>query len=283
MLSYRHGFHAGNFADVHKHVVLTMLLEHLLSKDKPFCYVDTHAGAGSYDLQSKFAQKHREHESGYQRVAAAAAPPPVVQRYLQLVASAGAMDDAGVLRRYPGSPCLTQAMLRTGDRMILSELHNTEVPLLREQFGTDHRIAVHHRDGYEALPGLVPPRERRGLVLLDPSYELRDEFLSTTAALLAAWRKWPTGIYLVWYPLHRQQPVAAFHRKLVQGGLRRALAAELHVGAGDAPNRLTGSGLVVVNPPWQFSGQLQSVSGWLAEAMARESHAPPRVRWLAPE
>lgn len=283
MLSYRHGFHAGNFADVHKHVVLTMLLDHLRGKDKPFCCIDTHAGAGSYDLQSKFAQKHREYESGYLRVAAAAQPPPPVRRYLELVRQAGVVDPAGVLRHYPGSPCLAQALLRPGDRLILSELHNTEAPLLRERFAGDARVAVHHRDGYEALPGLVPPRERRGLVLLDPSYELGDEFLSTTTALLAAWRKWPTGMYLVWHPVHRLQPVAAFQRKLVQGGLRKALAADLHVGTGDAPNRLTGSGLIVVNPPWQFATHLQSVSLWLAQAMGRDSPPPPRVRWLAPE
>jgi 23S rRNA (adenine2030-N6)-methyltransferase len=283
MLSYRHGFHAGNFADVHKHVALVMLLEHLQKKATPFCFIDTHAGAGLYDLQSSFAQKHREFESGYLRVAAGAAPQQQVRRYLECVVAAGVTDPPDVLRSYPGSPRLAQAMLRAEDRMVLAELHNTEVPMLRANLGDGRRVAVHHRDGYEALPGLVPPRERRGLVLLDPSYELRDEFVRTTDALLTAWRKWSTGMFLIWHPLHRNQPVAAFHRKLVQGGLRKALVAELHVGASDAPNRLTGSCLVVVNPPWQFAGKLLAASQWLARTMAQEQHAPPRVRWLVPE
>jgi len=285
MLSYRHGFHAGNFAEVHKHIVLIMLLEHLRAKQTPFCFVDTHAGAGSYDLRSAFAQKNREFESGYLRVATHAGPPPPVRRYLDLTAQAGTPDPdrPGGLRHYPGSPQLAQALLRPDDRMILVELHNTEAPLLRDLFRDDRRVAVHHRDGYEALPGMVPPCERRGLVLLDPAYELRDEFIRTTEALLAAWRKWPTGIYLVWYPLHRNQPVAAFHRKLVQGGLRKALVSELHVGNSDAPNRLAGSGLLIVNPPWQFETKLVPLSRWLEPVLARGEHAPFQVNWLARE
>ncbi len=285
MLSYRHGFHAGNFADVHKHIVLVMLLEHLCAKQTPYCFVDTHAGAGSYDLRSAFAQKNREFESGYLRVAAHAGPPAPVRRYLELTARTGKPDPArpGMLLEYPGSPRLAQALLRVEDRMILVELHNTEAPLLRDLFRDDRRVAVHHRDGYEALPGMVPPRERRGLVLLDPAYELRDEFIRTTETLLAAWHKWPTGIYLVWYPLHRNQPVDAFQRKLVQGGLRKALINELHVGNSDAPNRLAGSGLLIVNPPWQFEAKLLTLSRWLESALARGEHAPFRVNWLAPE
>ncbi len=285
MLSYRHGFHAGNFAEVHKHIVLIMLLEHLCRKPAPFCYVDTHAGAGSYDLQSVFAQKNREFESGYARVAIQTGPSAAVQRYLELASQAGTPDPdrPGLLRHYPGSPRLAQALLRSGDRMILSELHNTEAPLLRELFRNDPRVAVHHRDGYEALPGMVPPKERRGLVLLDPSYELGDEFIRTTEALLTAWHKWPTGMYLVWYPLHRNQPVDAFQRKLVQGGLRKVLMSELHVGNSDAPNRLAGSGLLIVNPPWQFEEKLGPLSRWLELALARGEHAPFQVNWLIPE
>jgi 23S rRNA (adenine2030-N6)-methyltransferase len=285
MLSYRHGFHAGNFADVHKHVILVALLDHLVRKEAAICFIDTHAGGGWYDLRGPFARKQREFAGGLLRVARQPDPPALVQRYLELVMLAGTPDpeQPGLVRHYPGSPLLARHLLRAGDRIVLSELHTSEAPLLRELFAGDGRVSVHHRDGYEALPGLVPPRERRGLVLIDPSYELRDEFLRVTAALLAAWRKWPTGVYLVWYPLHRAQPVTVFHRKLVQGGLRKILVSELRVGTADAPNRLGGSGLLVVNPPWQLENSLQAVMPWLARAMARGEHSPPRVYWLAPE
>jgi 23S rRNA (adenine2030-N6)-methyltransferase len=282
MLSYRHGFHAGNFADVHKHVTLVTLLDHLLRKPSPVCFIDTHAGAGRYDLHSAVAQRHREFAGGYLRVAAHAGVPALVQRYLEAVTRAGEADRRKPcsLRIYPGSPRLAQSLLRAEDRIVLSELHPADVPQLRRLFKGDGRANVHRRDGYEALPAFVPPQERRGLVLMDPAYELRDEFIRATDALLTAWRKWPAGVYLVWYPVHRTQPVAAFHRKLLQGGLRKALVCELHVGPGDAPNRLEGSGLILVNPPWKLEAQLHDTVSWLARAMARGEHAPGRVYWL---
>jgi 23S rRNA (adenine2030-N6)-methyltransferase len=280
MLSYRHGFHAGSFIDVHKHIVLVMLLEHLRRKDSPFCYLDTHAGAGLYDLESRFAQKHREFESGIGRLAARERPPAPVSAYLEIVAAA---NPAGGLRYYPGSPLIARRLLRPQDRMVLVELHSTEYPILKAGFHNDRQVAVHHRDGYEALPALVPPRERRGLALVDPAYELGDEFERVIESLGVAFRKWPTGIYALWYPVQRRQPLARFRRALRTSGVHSILMSEFRVDRETAPNRLAGSGLVLINPPWGLDRELPAVLAWLDPLLSRGRHAPPRLEWLVRE
>lgn len=285
MLSYRHGFHAGSFVDVHKHVVLVMLLEHLQKKNTPFCYIDTHAGAGIYDLDSRFPQKNREFETGISRLWDRDDCPAPLARYLALVRNLNpcAPGQTRRLRFYPGSPRIARAFLRPADRMILAEMHTTETPLLKQNFARDLQAAVHQRDGFELLPAVVPPRERRGLVLMDPSYELRDEFVKAFDAILAAWHKWPTGIYVLWYPVQRRQPIAQFQRALKRSGIRKILLSELNVAPDTAPNRLSGSGLVIVNPPWQFADDLEAVVHWLEPVLERGEHPRPRVRWLVAE
>jgi 23S rRNA (adenine2030-N6)-methyltransferase len=281
MLSYRHGFHAGNFADVHKHVALVMLLETLRRKEAGFCFIDTHAGAARYDLHAPFAQKHREFDGGLGRVWQRRDAPPAVNRYLHAIAAFN--NGAGFPRHYPGSPCLGRYFLRAQDRMILVELHNTEAPLLKQYFGRERQVAVHHRDGFEALPALVPPAARRGLVLIDPSYELRDEFSRAVAALIAAWKKWPTGVYVLWYPLHARYALRPFYERLEQSGMRKLLLSEIRVCGDDRARRLAGSGLVVVNPPWQFERNYRRVVHWLAGALDQGAHRAPRCYWLVPE
>lgn len=285
MLSYRHGFHAGNFTDVHKHVALVMLLEHLLRKETPFCCLDTHAGAGVYDLASRYAQTNREFESGITRLWGRNDCPPPVARYMEIVRSLNppGPDGSQHLRFYPGSPWIARTFLRPADRIVAAELHTTEAPALQQCFARDLRVQVHHRDGFEMLPALVPPRERRGIAFIDPSYELRDEFARAAAALTEAWQKWPTGIFLLWYPVQRRQPVARFHSRIRQSGIRKVLISEMSVVPDVAPNRLSGSGLLIVNPPWQFAPELQGVSRWLEGVLERGNHAPLRMRWLAPE
>lgn len=285
MLSYRHGFHAGGFADVHKHVALTMLLLALQRKPTPLCFVDSHAGAGSYDLGSDFAVKNREFETGITRLWSCKNAPAAVTAYLELIGKVNRVrTGAGQGPRiYPGSPRIARLLLRPGDRMVLMELHNSEYPQLKREFKHDRQVTVHHRDAYEALPGLLPPAERRGLVLLDPAYELRDEFIRLTETFSAAWRKWPTGVYLIWYPLQRRQPVPQFLRALKRTGIRRILLNELTVAPDDAPNRLSGSGLVIVNPPWQFDKEMNEAAQWLAPLLDRGAGVPPRTHWLVPE
>ncbi len=285
MLSYRHGFHAGGFADVHKHISLMLLLQALLKKDKPICCVDTHAGAGDYDLQDRFARTGREYETGIGRLWDRPDAPETVFPYLTAVrefnrARSGPEEAP---RYYPGSPRLMQALLRPEDRMILVERHNTEAPLLRRAFAGDARVAVHHRDGYEALPGLVPPRQRRGLVFMDPSFELRNEFHRAVDSLTRAWRKWPTAPYLLWYPVRARQPLAAFHRALKRSGITGMLIAELMVAPEDTPNRLSGSGLVIVNPPWHFVEQLRQAQDWIRPLLDRGARRGSRLEWLVQE
>jgi len=205
MLSYRHAFHAGNFADVFKHVLLVQLVRALRGKDKPFCLLDTHAGAARYDLGSaparknrEFADQNREFADGIGRLWRQPGLSSELGDYLDRVR---ALNPDGELRWYPGSPRIARDLLRPNDRLILAELHPTEFPLLKAEFRNDRQVAAHHTDGYAALNAFLPPPERRGLVLLDPPYELKDEFERLAEAVRRIHRRWATGIAAVWYPI----------------------------------------------------------------------------------
>ena len=285
MLSYRHGFHAGSFVDVHKHITLIMLLKSLLKKDSAFCYIDTHAGSAHYDLGSEFAQKNREYETGISLLWHAEDPPPVVVDYLNAVKKInGSRQGRGTeLHYYPGSPAIARQLLRARDRMVLMELHNTEIGLLQKQCAGDRQVQIHHRDGFEGLPGLVPPVEERGLVLIDPVYETRNEFNRLMETLITAWRKWPTGIYAIWYPVQHRQPVPRFHYELRTSGIRNIFLHEFRVIPDIAVNRLSGTGMIIINPPWQFDVKIKKLLEWLVPRLDRGSGAPARCEWLATE
>ncbi len=284
MLSYRHGFHAGNFADVHKHVTLVLLLESLLKKETPFCYIDTHAGAAMYNLQSGFAQKHREFENGIGRLWHRGQVPPPVMSYLQLVAAMknnrGARESP---RYYPGSPALAKILARPQDRMILMELHPADFRLLKSYFARDRRARVECRDGFEGLMAVLPPAERRGLVLVDPAYEAGNELERLAGVLERAWRKWPTGVYAVWYPLQKGLPVRRFHRELRNAGAKKIFLCEINVVPDSGSNRLGGSGMIIINPPWQVDLKLEEALAWLVPLLDRGTGLPPRCEWLVGE
>ncbi len=285
MLSYRHGFHAGNFIDVHKHITLMLLLESLKKKDTPFCYIDTHAGAANYDLRSDFAQKNREYETGIGRLWGLNKLPSWIAAYLDAVKTVNPdlQKDQNGPRYYPGSPVIARRMLRSQDRMILMELHNTEAPILKEYFKDDPQVSVHHRDGFEGLGGMVPSREKRGLVLVDPAYEVKGEFDRVVEVLTDAWNKWPAGVYAVWYPVQKKQPVPRFHYDLRNSGMKKIYLHEFSVIPDAAPNRLSGTGMVIINPPWKFDKQIKAVLHWLVPVLDRGSHLPARCEWLVPE
>ncbi|MGQ0657099.1 MAG: 23S rRNA (adenine(2030)-N(6))-methyltransferase RlmJ [Chromatiales bacterium] len=279
MLSYRHGFHAGSFADVFKHVVVTMLLQALRRKDKPFVYVDTHAGAGRYDLRSEMARKHAEHRDGIARLWGSPDAPPALTAYLETVAAI----NVGELRWYPGSPRIARHWLRDHDRIIVAECHRSEAPLLAREFHGDGQVTVVDEDGYHLIEASLPPRERRGLVLIDPSYELRDEPLRMLQALRGGHRRWATGVFAAWYPILPRVWIRPVHDGLAHGDIRRVLVTELCVYPDDNPLGINGSGMIIINPPWQFDDDLKTVLPWLWSKLSQGGQGRFRVDWLVPE
>lgn len=280
MLSYRHAFHAGNFADVLKHATLTLALQSLLKKDAALCYLDTHAGSGFYDLQGAPARKTGESEDGIRRIWQRSDVPAAIQPYLDAVR---AVNTGAELRYYPGSPCLVQRLLRKNDRMVLMELHTTEYPLLKQEFAADARMAVHHVDGFAGLKAFVPPKERRGIALVDPSYEVKTDFDNAVAAIHAAYERWATGVYLLWYPVLERALVNRLERRLHETGIRKILLAELCIRADDSATGLNGCGMVVINPPWQLDEQLKVLLPWLYQVLVPKGAGGQRVEWLVRE
>lgn len=254
-MNYRHSYHAGGFADVFKHIVLVALLQALQQKEKGFCYIDTHAGIGRYDLHSKEAQKTQESQSGIARLLTATNPPTLIQNYIDCVKSFNHF--------YPGSPCIARYFLRPQDKMILSELHAQDIQLLKQEFKNDPQVAVHHMDGYEALKAFLPPTERRGLVLIDPPYEKNNEFETIEKALQTALRRWATGIYAIWYPVKDRPSINRFQHTLKEKGIENTLWLELSIYPDDAPVSLNGSGVAIINSPWQLDKTLSEILPWL--------------------
>ena len=286
-MNYRHTFHAGNAADVFKHIVLLQLLRRLQRKPTPLCYVDTHAGRGRYALDYGDAQRSREFQRGIGRlwdVRGAADLPPTLTDYLAQIAG---FNRGGALAVYPGSPLLVRALLRPGDRMILCELQPGEAAILRDEFTTrpdgvrDPQAAIHQRDGYEALTALLPPTPRRGLVLIDPPYERPDEFAAALAGVTTAPRRWPQACAALWYPIKGPRAASLLHAAVLRSGLRDVLCAELRTRADD-PAILSGSGLLLAGAPWQTDLALRALLPDLAARLAdpEVAGASARVDWL---
>lgn len=277
MLSYQHSYHAGNFADVHKHVALVRLLRALQAKAAPLSYVDAHAGRGLYDLNSNEARKTGEADAGVCRLWQAGNAPPPVDDFVTLLRN---FNNHPEPRCYPGSAALAGALLRNDDRAILMELHPQELAPLRAYFKGDRRIAVHARDSYEGLPALTPPAIKRGLVLLDPSYEVKTEYHAVVDLLRAAHRRWPVAVYLLWYPLLPEGRHRQLLAQLQGSGLRKILNAELRFPPRE--HGMSGSGLVIVNPPWRFDNELAQAGEFLAQRLAG-GDGEHTVEWLARE
>ena len=278
MLSYRHAFHAGNFADVIKHVVLVEILQHLGRKAAPYAYIDTHAGAGMYDLGSAAAMKLQEHLAGVGKLF----PPdwPELELYFSILES---FNPTNTLQHYPGSPLIAHALLREQDRAWLFELHPADFAALRQNMSREPNIQVRNEDGFQGLLALVPPPQRRGVVLIDPSYEVKGDYARVGEVLARAWKKFSTGIYLVWYPVVRRQRVVDMENAIASHAIRNVQRFELAVAADSATRGMTAAGLIVVNPPWRLMERMRKVLPRLANTLGLDSGAGFKADVLAEE
>ncbi len=280
MLSYRHLFHAGNFADVFKHALLARLLIALGARDKPYLYLDTHAGTGRYDLSHEWAWKAREFEGGIARLWERRDIPGALAPYMDIVR---AENPKGRLRYYPGSPLIAAKLHRLGGRLVFTELNKDDCAELETVVGRARNTAVHLMDGYHALTAFLPPPEKRGLVLLDSSFDRAREFPRIVKALKEAHRRWATGVYAIWYPLMDAASMRDFARSLENSGIRKILRLELTIGRQAESRFMAGSGMVVINPPWKFDSESRPLLDWLAQALSPDGGGRSKVDWLVPE
>jgi 23S rRNA (adenine2030-N6)-methyltransferase len=281
-MNYRHAYHAGNFADVMKHAVLARIVEYLKRKDKAFRVIDTHAGTGMYDLSSEEAQKTGEWRGGIGTLLNAQLPgdaAALLKPYLDAVRAA---NPDGAVTRYPGSPAIARHLLRRQDRLTAIELHPADAAALKRHFAGDFQTRVIELDGWLALGAHLPPKEKRGLVLVDPPFEERDEFGRIVEGLKKAWRRWPGGIYALWYPIKERKAVEAFRRELAGAGIPKMLELALEIRAPSAEPRFDGSGMIVVNPPYPLEAEAKTLLPALATTLG-ETEATASVRWLAGE
>jgi 23S rRNA (adenine2030-N6)-methyltransferase len=282
-MNYRHAFHAGSFADVLKHAVLTRALLHLREKEAAFCVIDTHAGAGRYDLAGAEASRTQEWQDGIGKLWNH--PPDgeageLLAPYLALVR---AENPNGALRSYPGSPLIARALCRPQDRMVWCELEPAERNKLAASLGHDRRAQVSELDGWTALKSLLPPGERRGLVLVDPPFEEPNEFERLLDGLTEAHRRFATGVYLLWYAIKDPREAENFARRVARLGITKILRIELTVGSRPTDDPLAGCGLIAVNPPWTLEPELKVLLPALARLLGHANGGGYRLDRLAGE
>jgi 23S rRNA (adenine2030-N6)-methyltransferase len=282
-LNYRHAFHAGSFADVFKHAALCRILHYLRGKPAAFRVIDTHAGAGLYDLTGSEASRGGEWHDGIERLLAAKLSQPIsalLAPYLEVI---GALNERGRLKVYPGSPALTRAWLRPQDRLTACELEPKTAVALAGHLRGDTRIKTFEIDGWTALSAYVPPPERRGLMLVDPPFEQDSDFHRLSHDMAAAHRKWATGIFALWYPIKGRAEPDALAKRLRRQGIPKILRAELIVSSVSDPARLNGCGLILVNPPWTLEGELSTLLPALAGLLGRDGKGGFALDWLVGE
>jgi len=282
-LNYRHAFHAGSFADVFKHAVLTRILLYLCEKPAAFRVIDTHAGAGLYDLTGDEARRGGEWEEGIGKLVAATLPrdaEALLARYIEVVWS---HNPSGRLRTYPGSPVLALSLLRRQDRVIACELEPQAAIALRRNLRSDNRAKALEIDGWTALSAYVPPVERRGLVLVDPAFEQDGDYNRLTNGLAEAHRKWASGTYMLWYPIKGRPEPDALAKRLRRLAIPKLMRAELVVSPLSDPSKLNGCGLIIANPPWTLETELSTILPAIARVLGRDGQGSFQLDWLAGE
>jgi 23S rRNA (adenine2030-N6)-methyltransferase len=261
VLSYRHAFHAGNFADVLKHSVLTLVLEYMTRKDKGFYYIDSHSGAGMYQLSDEYAQKTGEYKNGIAKLIENDDLPEALQPYIDLVKNLN--QEAGELTLYPGSPGIARQFTRRQDSAHLFELHPTDIEHLKEYSQRWNKSHVKQSDGYQGVLGLIPPPNRRGVVLIDPPYELKEDYLKAVRTVITAYKKFATGTYILWYPVVKRELVEQMQNAFTKSEVRNLIQVEYCQHADTDEYGMTGTGLFIANPPWQLTSQLNEILPYL--------------------
>ena len=279
-MNYLHGFHAGNHADVLKHTVLLHLISQLKRKDKPFFVLDTHAGRGQYLIQGEQARRTDEAQGGIFKMIVLKKLPDALNAYLKQVER---VNPVGSLINYPGSPLLIAQQLREDDRLVCYEAQRTEADALKQLFAHDGKVQTHMGDGYAAVKALLPPPERRGLVLIDPPYEAQEqEYSSILEALQNGLSRWPTGQFALWYPIKQRRSLIGFFRNVAKLPCKSALQIELLVRPDNSPLRMNGSGMLIINPPYRMDAELGPSLSKLVELLD-DGGASHRIAWLKAE
>lgn len=264
MLSYQHAYHAGNFADVLKHVVLIQILTYLTQKDKPICYIDTHAGRGLYPLNSTEAQKNKEYLNGIFKLWNLKDPPETISDYLNIIKF---FNDSEKLSHYPGSPLIASHLLRPDDRLLTFELHPQEYSYLKSTTQNDKRIKTFFADGLTESINFLPPKERRGLVLIDPSYEVKADYLNVVKTIHNMHKRFSTGCFLIWYPILNGKNNLAIENEIVKLGIKNIQLIELGIYIENKPNSMMASGVLAINPPWTLYSQMELLLPYLSKCL----------------
>lgn len=281
MLSYRHSFHAGNFADLLKHLVLVYLVDYLNKKEKPYACLDTHSGAGLYSLHGSDSQKTGEYQQGIARlIAAPTMAHPLLKRFRALIQEFNPTDE---LTHYPGSPALIHQLIRAQDRLLLNELHPRDWEQLAQLMQDDSRVRVEQQDAYARLKASLPFPERRGLILIDPSYEIKEEYQRVVHAISQAYRRMATGVYALWYPVVQRQQVEQLCKDLKATGIPRLLRIEHCISADTSGFGMTGSGMLIINPPYTLAEDFTHLLPELDCLLAQDKTSHYQVQWLNQE
>ncbi|KWV59427.1 lactate dehydrogenase [Rhizobium altiplani] len=282
-MNYRHIYHAGNFADVLKHAVLARLIRYMQKKDAAFRVLDTHAGIGLYDLSSEEAQKTGEWSEGIGKLLDTELAPQVAELLEPYLSAVRELNAEGGIRLYPGSPKLARMLFRSQDRLSAMELHPEDFARLHRLFEGDHQVRITKLNGWLSLGAHLPPKEKRGIVLVDPPFEEDGEYERLADGLAKAYRRFPGGTYCLWYPLKKGAPIKEFHEALQALDIPKILCAELIVRSDRGINGLTGSGLIIVNPPFTLKDELHALLPALKDHLAQDRYASHRAFWLRGE
>lgn len=282
-MNYRHAYHAGNIGDVLKHIVLSRLIVYMQRKDKAFRILDTHAGIGQYDLTSEETRKTGEWQDGIAKVLAQTPPQSVAELLAPWLDTIKGMNPDENMTLYPGSPMLSRKLMRKNDRLTLTELHPADFDTLSERFAGDYQVKTIHLDGWMAMGSFLPPKEKRGLVIIDPAFEVTDEFQRMTNAVITGHRKWASGTFALWYPLKDRKAVSRMHAAFEEAGIRNVLALELNVGQSGPDTVMLGSGMTIIKPPFTLAEEMKTVLPWLSDILRKGTGAGWKVEQVLPE